>query len=141
MNAPLLVVPLTGPTLRPRQSVAQAANTRDYAYYPAKTAPRRAVRPLSFEPLDPRATISRTSSGRIFMGAPTGVYPYPDKRPARQPYAQPEFHMVGAPSGRHMAGDMKLTHGVAAPQDLVTTPKVVWLDRPAPRPPRLQNAK
>jgi hypothetical protein len=141
VGAPFVLVPLSVPTRQPRLTVGQAPETRSAVTMSGNPAPRRIVRPLSFEPLDPRATISRTASGRIFMGAPTGVYPYPESRRAQQPYAQPTFHMIGAPSGRHMGGDLKLTHGAAAPQGLETTPKVVWLSQPAPRKPRLQSAK
>jgi hypothetical protein len=140
VNATLAVIPLAGVALTPRIVGGQAPEAREQMRPPERAAKRRTDRPLSFEPLDPRATISRTSSGRIFMGAPTGVHPYPAPQPSQRPYAQPSFQMIGAPSGRHMAADMKLTHGLEA-AGMETTPRVVWLEQPVRRKPALRSAK
>jgi hypothetical protein len=140
VNAPLVVIPVAGVALTPRIVGGQAPEAREPMRPSQRAAKQRTDRPLSFEPLDPRATISRTSSGRIFMGAPTGVFPYPALQPTERPYAQPSFQMIGAPSGRHMAADMKLTHGSDVTA-IATTPKVVWLEQPVRRKPASRRAK
>ncbi len=45
-----------------------------------------------------------------------------------QPYAPPEFKIIGAPTSRNMGSPVRLTHGVKPPETLPTGPKVVWLD-------------
>ncbi len=85
----------------------------------------------SGHPIDPGATISRTPSGRIVIGPPPGLLvtaPLAQGAVA-QPYAPPEFKIIGAPSARNMGSPVRLTHGVKPPETLQTGPKVVWLDQ------------
>ena len=92
----------------------------------------RRIEPGSFAPVDPRTFIGETPSGRIFMGAPAGVYTYGPERRGRAvqrstPYAQPKFIVIGEPSRRHMSKPVHMTHGVQPPNGLRPDPQVVWL--------------
>jgi hypothetical protein len=89
--------------------------------------PRR-VKPRSVVVLDPRIVVSRTPSGRIFIGHPVGPYGFDQQKAA--PYAPPEIHIIGAASNRHMRGPIHLTHGVKPGSGMAMAPKVVWLKQP-----------
>ncbi len=93
--------------------------------------PGRRLRMRSGHPIDPGATIRRAPSGRIVIGPPPGLLltaPLAQGAVA-QPYAPPEFTIIGAPSSRNMGSPVRLTHGVKPPETLQTGPKVVWLDQ------------
>jgi len=95
-------------------------------------AARPKIEPLSVSPVEPGAVVSRTASGRVAIGPPPGLYGIPagvviDAVPER-PYAQPAFHIIGAPSTRDMGSPVRLTYGVKPPESFRPGPKVVWLD-------------
>jgi hypothetical protein len=105
----------------------------DYAPQPAShVVPPRRIEPGSFAPIDPRAFIGETPSGRVFMGAPAGVYTYaPHHRPRQvtrsAPYAQPKFIVIGEASHKHMSKPVHLTYGVQPSKRFKPEPQVVWL--------------
>lgn len=99
---------------------------------PAPREPRR-VRPLSVSPVDAGAVVSRTPSGRVFIGPAPGAYvaspeevAYYSRRAA--PYAPPSFQMIGGASDRDMGAPVRLTYGVQPSRRFNPGPKVVWLD-------------
>lgn len=90
----------------------------------------RPIRPLSFSPVDPQIVLSRTASGRVVATVPGAVVVPMPASAAVRPYAPPEFHVIGAPSTRHMRGPVKLSHGTTAPEGVQRGPRVIWLKEP-----------
>jgi hypothetical protein len=140
MAAPVLpLLPITGglPASVPRVTLHGEGDFPRYGDQYAQplinhVAPQRRIEPGSFAPVDPRAFIGETPSGRVFMGAPAGVYAYAPPHRFRQaaqratPYAQPKFIVIGAASGRHMK-PVHLTHGVQPSNRFNSEPQVIWL--------------
>jgi hypothetical protein len=93
----------------------------------------RPVRPLSFNPTDPRAVITRLPSGRIAMSPPHGFYPLRPWEVAENnrrlhPYAQPSFQIIGGDMPQRAGAAVHLIHGVKPGRRMNPEPKVVWLD-------------
>ncbi|MGL4240956.1 MAG: hypothetical protein ACRCTI_07580 [Beijerinckiaceae bacterium] len=105
---------------------------------PVQPAPLRAIRPNAFNVVDPAALVSRTPSGRVVVRGPDWA---DAATHARQPYAPPSVHIIGAAPTRHMRGPVRMSHGIAAPHDLETKPQVIWLRQPAAGAPPVKGAE
>jgi hypothetical protein len=95
---------------------------------PAPT-PGRPMRPRSFNLTDPTAIVGRTPSGRVAFASGVGYGPGwgMGAPPEAAPYLPPSITVIGKPSQRHMRGRIRLDHGIAAPETLPTSPRVVFL--------------
>jgi hypothetical protein len=82
---------------------------------------------------DPEVRLSRRAARRAFIAAGGNYAPYGGE--VATPYAPPVFHIIGAPSSRHMARTVHLVHGVQAGPQGSLDPKVIWLEKP-PKAPR-----
>jgi hypothetical protein len=93
----------------------------------------RPARPLSFNPTDPRAVITRLPSGRIAMSPPAGVWPLTQREVAEsnrrlRPYAAPSFQLIGDQSPQKAGAAVQLTYGVKPSRRFNPEPQVVFLD-------------
>jgi hypothetical protein len=135
VGTPVVVLPLN-PVFPPPRQILGLAPEPTYPLSPpiiSQTARYHAPEPSSFVPTDPRAVISELPSGRIFMGAPQGVY-YPQQHGRKWsrtydsgPYAPPSVQIIGDLPRKHMGGPVRLTHGTPAPRRFETGPKVIWI--------------
>jgi hypothetical protein len=128
---PVLVLPLTAPT-GSRPAVVGVGELEKPVALPPPVYVERPVRPLSFNPTDPRAVITRLPSGRIAMSPPFGFYPLTPWQVAENnrrlhPYAQPSFQIIGAQTAQRTAA-VHLIYGVKPGRRMNPEPKVVWLD-------------
>jgi hypothetical protein len=112
-----------GPGFYPYPVIVETAQTAAPV-----AGPRPAVRPVSVNVLDPFAVVTRAPSGRVVIAGGAGWGPPGDE--AARPYAPPAFHLIGAPSGRHMGRPVHVVHGVPSASDRPTEPKVIWLKEP-----------
>ncbi len=139
-SPPVIALPLAFgfPASVPRVALAGEGDEPRYGYPYALPplalgVPQRRIEPGSFAPVDPRAFIGETPSGRVFMGAPAGVATYaPSYRPRHTsqrsaPYAQPRFIVIGEASRKHMSGPVHVTYGVEPSRRFRPDPQVVWL--------------
>jgi hypothetical protein len=92
----------------------------------------RPIRPLSFNPTDPRAVITRLPSGRIAMSPPAGLLPLTPREVAESnrrlhPYAPPSFQLIGD-QPQYAGKSVHLTYGTKPSRRLNPDPQVVFLD-------------
>ena len=132
--APALLLPLNPVFPAPRQVITLAPEVV-HPHQPIVQSERRyAPEPSSFVPTDPRAVISELPSGRIFMGAPVGVFPARQRHGHQRlrengihPYAPPSIQIIGDLPRRKMGKPVRLTHGTDVSRRFNTGPKVIWL--------------
>ena len=129
---PSLVLPLIAPT-GSRPTVVGLGEQEKPVTTPPPVYVERPIRPLSFNPTDPRAVITRLPSGRIAMSPPFGFYPLTPWQVAESnrrlhPYAQPSFQIIGAQTPQRAAAAVHLIYGVKPGRRMNPEPKVVWLD-------------
>jgi hypothetical protein len=129
---PVLVLPLTAPA-GSRPAVAGVGEQEKLVALPRPVHVERPIRPLSFNPADPRAVITRLPSGRIAMSPPAGFYPLTPWQVAESnrrlhPYAQPSFQIIGGGAPQRAGEAVHLTYGVKPGRRMNPEPKVVWLD-------------
>jgi hypothetical protein len=130
---PVLVLPLTEPTGSRRLIVGVGEQERPVIAPPLLLPVERPVRPLSFNPIDPRAVITRLPSGRIAMSPPAGFYPLTPWQVAESnrrlhPYAQPSFQIISEGAPQRAGSAVHLTYGVQPGRRMNPEPTVVWLD-------------
>jgi hypothetical protein len=133
---PSLIVPLTEPTGSRRIVAGVGEAVRPHHASPtdiALVAAERPLQPVSFNPTDPRAVITRLPSGRIAMSPPAGFYPLRPWEVAESnrrlhPYAQPSFQIIGGGAPQRAAGAVQLTYGIKPGRRMNPEPRVVWLD-------------
>ncbi len=131
-SQPVLVLPLTAPA-GSRPTVVGVGEQERPVIAPLPVYVERPIRPLSFNPTDPRAVITRLPSGRIAMSPPAGFYPLTPWQVAESnrrlhPYAQPSFQIVGGGAPQRAAAAVHLIYGVKPGRRMSPEPKVVWLD-------------
>jgi hypothetical protein len=129
---PVFVLPLTEPAGGQRLVVGVGERERPVAERQADSV-ERPIRPLSFNPTDPRAVITQLPSGRIAMSPAAGFYPLTPWQVAESnrrlhPYAQPSFQIIGAQKPQRVSSAVHLTYGVKPGRRMNPEPKVVWLD-------------
>ncbi len=111
---------------RERQASSQAVVSYGAAGY------HRPARPLSFNPTDPRAVITKLPSGRIAMSPPAGLLsltPYEVAQSNRRlhPYAPPSFQLIGD-QPQYAGKSVHLTYGTKPSRRFNPDPQVVFLD-------------
>ncbi len=129
---PVLVLPLTAPT-GSRPAVVGIGEQDKPVTLPPPVYAAQQVRPLSFNPIDPRAVITRLPSGRIAMSPPAGFYPLTPWQVAESnrrlhPYAQPSFQIIGGETPQRAGAAVHLTYGNQPGRRMNPAPTVVWLD-------------
>jgi hypothetical protein len=131
IQQPLIVIPVRGfdrtTRILPGGFVEPAMRSHPQ---PERSA-LRPIRPISVSPVGDTIA-SRLPSGRISIGAAPGAYVASPRALAyykrlQHPYAPPAFHMIGAPSGRHMAKAVALTYGVQPERRRPMGPNVIWV--------------
>ena len=134
VSAPVLVLPFNPVFPAPRQIITLAPETFHYQQPVIQSERRHAPEPSSFVPTDPRAVISELPSGRIFMGAPAGVFPARQRHGHQwsredriRPYAPPSIQIIGDLPRKNMGKPVRLTHGTEVSKRFNTGPKVIWL--------------